>query len=65
MYLTVFSEEADRVFKEIKEWEAEEEVRRENTKADIRRYVYSLTKQELRDALLERMLDEYDEDNYY
>lgn len=61
LYLTVFPEEVDRVFKELEEWESQEEERREKEKEDIKKYVYSLSKQELREALLWRLIDEYDE----
>lgn len=58
LYLTVFPDELQRVMKEVEEWEEEEEKRKEEEREDIIRYVYSLTKQELREQLLWRMLDE-------
>ena len=58
MYFSVFPEEAERVLKEAEEWEAEEEKRLEMEYKEIEKYVYSLSKQELREELLWRMFDE-------
>ena len=58
LYFSVFPEEAERVLKEAEEWEAEEEKRLEMEYKEIEKYVYSLSKQELREELLWRMIDE-------
>ena len=58
LYLTLFPEELQRIMKEVEEWEAEEEVRLEEERESIKEYVYSLSKQELRDQLLWRILEE-------
>ena len=58
LYFTIFPEEADRLLKEAEEWEAEEEKRREGEQKEIERYVKSLTKEELREQLLWRLIDE-------
>lgn len=52
-YFTIFPEEAQRIIRE-----AEEEQRREDEYNEIREYVYSLSKAELRELLLEYMVDE-------
>lgn len=58
LYFSVFPEEADRAIKEAEEWEAEEERRRQEEYQEIVQYVNSLSKQELREQLLWRLLDE-------
>ena len=65
LYLTVFPEEVDRVMREIEEWEAEEEQRWKDERKEIERYVNSLTKQELREQLLWRMIDERERSRRY
>ena len=66
LYLKVFPDELQRVMREIEEWEREEEDRRERERAEIKRYVYSLSKQELRDEHLWRIIAEEEEDrNWY
>ena len=60
LYFSFFPEEAERVLKEAEEWEAEEEKRRQEEQERLKKYVYSLTKQELRDELLWRLIDEKD-----
>ena len=58
LYFSVFPEEAARVLKEAEEWEAEEEARLQDEYIGVERYVYSLSKEELRAELLWRMMDE-------
>ena len=65
LYFAVFPEEAERVLREQEEWEAEEERRLEAEQAEIRKYVYSLTKEELREALLWRMYEEWERNGWY
>ena len=60
LYFAIFPEEADKAIKEEEEWEAEEEQRRQEEYKKIQKYVYSLSKQQLRDELLWRMIDESD-----
>lgn len=60
LYFSVFPEEADKAIKEAEEWEAEEEQRQQEEYKEIEKYVYSLSKQQLRDELLWRMIDESD-----
>ena len=58
LYFSVFPEEADRALKEAEEWEAQEEKRRQEETKEIEKYVNSLSKQELREELLWRLLKE-------
>ena len=60
LYFAFFPEEADKALKEAEEWEAEEEKRIQEEYKEIEKYVYSLSKQELRDELLWRLIDERD-----
>lgn len=58
LYFSIFPEEADKAIEDAKAWEAEEEKREEDERKEIEKYVYSLSKQELREQLLWRMIDE-------
>lgn len=58
LYFSVFPKEADRIVKEAEEWEAGEEKRRQEEYQEILKYVNSLSKQELREQLLWRLIDE-------
>ena len=60
LYFSVFPEEAVQAVKEAEEWEAEEEARLQEEYKEIEKYVNSLTKQELREQLLWRMIEERD-----
>ncbi len=59
-YFTVFPDEAKRIVKEAEEYEIEFEKQQENERKEIKKYVYSLSKAELREQLLNYMLSEYD-----
>ena len=65
LYFTVFPEAANKAIEDAKAWEAEEERREEKERKEIEKYVYSLSKQELREQLLWRMLDERSRRNYW
>ena len=60
LYFSFFPEEADKATKEVEEWEAEEEQRQLEEYKEIEKYVYSLSKQQLRDELLWRIIEESD-----
>ena len=64
LYFEQFPEEADRFIREVEEYEAEEEKREQERYEEIHKYVYSLKKQELRDELLQ-LLIELDGKNYW
>ena len=57
-YFSVFPKEAERINKEAEEYEAEEEKRWEEERKEIEKYVNSLSKQELRNALICYMMEE-------
>ena len=58
LYFSVFPEEADRALKEAEEWEAEEDKREQDRIEEIQKYVNSLSKQQLREELIQRMVNE-------
>jgi len=58
LYFSVFPDEAEKALLEAQNWEAEEERRAEEEIKEIEKYVNSLSKQELREELLWRMIDE-------
>lgn len=58
LYFEIFPEEADRVLREAEEWEAIEAQRWQDECKEIERYVNSLSKKELREQLLRRLIDE-------
>ena len=60
LFFSFFPEEADKAIKEAEEWEAEEEQRQQEEYKEIEKYVYSLSKQQLREELLWRLIDESD-----
>lgn len=59
LYFTIFPHEAENYIKEVEEYERAEEQRKEERCREIRKYVYSLSKAELREALLDYMLEEH------
>ena len=65
LYLSIFPEEVDRVLREIEEWEAGEEQRWQDECKEIEKYVNSLSKQELREQLLWRLIDERERSRRY
>ena len=65
LYFAIFPEAANKAIEDAKAWEAEEERREEKERKEIEKYVYSLSKQELREQLLWRMLDERSRRNYW
>lgn len=58
LFFSIFPEEADKAIKEAEEWEAEEEQRQQEEYKEIEKYVNSLSKQQLRDELIWRLVDE-------
>lgn len=65
LYLSIFPEEGERVLREVEEWEASEEQRWQDECKQIEKYVNSLTKQELREQLLWRLIDERERSRRY
>ena len=58
LYFSLYPEAAEKALKEAEEWEAEEEKRWQDECKEIERYVNSLSKQQLREELLWRIIDE-------
>ena len=65
LYLSIFPEEWNRILREFEEWEAGEEQRRQEEREEIEKFVNSLTKKELREQLLWRLLDEGERSGRY
>lgn len=59
LYFTIFPQEAENYIKEVEKYERAEEQREEERCREIRKYVYSLSKAERREALLDYMLEEH------
>ena len=64
LFFTVFPKEADRYKVEIEEYEREEEEREHECYDQIVKYVKSLSKEELRVALINELLDAEERDRY-
>ena len=64
LYFAIFPEAADKALKDAEEWEEQEKARIEEERKEIKKYVFSLSKQELREELLWRLIDEMDDDRY-
>lgn len=65
LYFSIFPEEAEKALREAEEWEAETEKRQEEERQEIKQYVYSLTKAQLREELLWRMIEEKEREFWY
>ena len=64
LYFSIFPEEAEKALADAEAWEAEEEQRREDERESIKKYVFSLSKEELRQELLWRMIEESERKNF-
>lgn len=64
-YFTQFPQEVDRVMKEIEEQEEVIDTRRQEREKEIKAYVHSLSKQELRNRLLTYLLEEMTDRNHF
>lgn len=53
LYFTIFPEEAERIYNEALKYEEEEEAYQEQMQTKLVRYVHSMKKEELREALLD------------
>lgn len=63
-FFTAFPDETNKYIKETEEYEAEEEQRREDRLSELKEYVYSLSKTELRTMLLNYMAENEFCDDY-
>ncbi|MGC6174579.1 SWIM zinc finger family protein [Lacrimispora sp. 38-1] len=64
LFFTVFPKEADRYIAEIEEYEREEGEREQEHYDQIVRYVKSLSKEELRTALINALIEAEERDRY-
>ena len=58
LFFSIFPDEAEKAIKEAESWEHQEEERRKEEQEEIERYVNTLSKQELRDELIWRLIQE-------
>jgi hypothetical protein len=65
LFFTAFLKEADRYIAEIDEYEREEEEREQERYDQIVKYVKSLSKDELRSALINALVDAEESDRYH
>ena len=64
LYFSIFPGEAERILREAEEWKKAKEEREKERYNEIKEYVYSLSKQELRDELIYRMMNGSDNSWY-
>ena len=65
LYFTAESKVAKDFWKEVEEWEAEEEERNQQHYEDLKKYVKSLSKAELQERLLAAMVELEERKTYY
>ncbi len=65
LFFTAFPNEAYNYIKEVEEYEREEEEREKEHFAEVKKYVYSLSKEELRQELLNYIIDSEDNKHYW
>ena len=58
LYFSLFPDQLARLYKEVEQYEKQEEQRLQDRRREIERYVNSLSKQQLREQLLWRLIDE-------
>ena len=63
-FFTIYPEEAERIIKEEQEYEEEEERLFEEHLEEIREYVNGLTEDEVRALLIDKLMDEWYDDDY-
>lgn len=65
LYFTAEPKAAKDFLKQVKEWEAEEEVREQQHYEDLKKYVKSLSKSELQDQLLNALVQLEERNRYW
>ena len=65
LYFTAEPQAAKDFLKEVEKWEAEEEEREKQHYEDMKKYVKSLTKQQLQEALLNALVELEDRDRRF
>ena len=63
-FFTIYPEEAERIIKEEQEYEEEEERLFEEHLEEVREYVNGLTENEVRALLIDKLMDEWYDDDY-
>lgn len=63
-FFTIYPEEAERIIKEEREYEEEEERLFEEHLEEVREYVNGLTEDEVRALLIDKLMDEWYDDDY-
>ena len=63
-FLTIYPEEAERIIKEEQEYEEVEERLFEEHLEEVKEYVNGLTDDEVRAALIDKLMDEWYDDDY-
>ena len=63
-FFTIYPEEAQRIIKEEQEYEEEEERLFEEHLEEVREYVNGLTEDEVRALLIDKLMDEWYDDDY-
>ena len=63
-FFTIYPEEAERIIKEEQEYEEEEERLFEEHLEEVREYVNGLTEDEVRAILIDKLMDEWYDDDY-
>ena len=63
-FFTIYPEEAERIIKEEQEYEEEEERLFEEHLEEVREYVNGLTEDEVRALLIDKLMDEWYDDDY-
>lgn len=65
LYFTAEPKAATDFLKEVEEWEAEEEAREQRHYEELKKYVKSLSKQQLQEELLSALIELEEERDYY
>ena len=63
-FFTIYPEEAERIIKEEQEYEEDEERLFEEHLEEVKEYVNGLTDDEVRAALIDKLMDEWYDDDY-
>lgn len=64
VYFTAEPDAAEAFIRQVQEWEEEEEMLQEQCEEDLRDYVYSLSKNELREELLDALMELAERDRW-
>ncbi len=64
VYFTAEPDAAEAFIRQVQEWEEEEELLQEQCEEDLRDYVYSLSKDELREELLDALMELAEHDRW-